>query len=286
MLSLVLRNNKMFLRNKTQVFLSLLTVIIVISLYVIFLQKLQLDSIEAVIPVTSEIKVMVNEWMISGVISITAVTTTLGAFSIYVRDLETKVNGDFLTTAISRASIQFSYAISAFLIGFVLTGMAFILCQLFLVLVGGGWLSWLEVLQVFGLIILSVLLSSVLNLFLVFFISTESAFSVVNTIIGTAIGFLCGVYIPIGVLPGFVQTIIHFFPISHTTLLFRKILMEDSIVSAFPTAEAQAEYSLQYGIQYEVGGIMIEPWISLLYIIVTMLITGTVAVIAFMRKNK
>lgn len=126
--SLVLRNNKIFLRNKTNVFLSLLSVIIVISLYVIFLQKLQLDSIEAVVPLTPEIKAMVNEWMISGVISITAVTTTLGAFDIYISDLEKKINADFLTTAISRPSIQYSYCISSVLIGFIFTMFAFICC--------------------------------------------------------------------------------------------------------------------------------------------------------------
>lgn len=284
--SLVLRNNKLFLRNKTQVFLSLLTVIIVIGLYVIFLQKTQLDAIESVVPLTSEIKVMVNEWMISGLISIIPVTTTLGVFSLYVRDLETKVNADFLTTTLSRPSIQFSYCISSFFIGFILTIVAFICCQIFLVATGGTWLSWLETIRVIGIILISVLLSSVLNLFIILFISTQAAFATVNTIIGTVIGFLCGIYVPMGLLPSSVQTIIHYFPISHTTLLLRQILMNDSIEQVFPTKEAATDYMLYYGVQYEMGGTIIAPWMSLLFIIGTIIIIGIVAAVLFAKKNK
>lgn len=284
--SLVQRNYKIFLRNKTNVFLSFLTVIIVISLYVIFLQKLQLDSIETVVPVTNEIKVMVNEWMVSGVLSITAVTTTLGVFGIYVRDLEMKANADFLTTAVSRPAIQFSYCISSLLIGFVFTLSAFICCQLFLAASGGSFFSWAENMQIIGLIGISVLLSSVLNLFIVLFVKTQSAFATVNTIIGTMIGFLCGVYVPIGVLPGFVQKIIYLFPVSHGTMLFRNIMMGDSIEKVFPSEEAAREYMIMFGVQYEVGGVLIKPWMSILFMIGAILIAGAAAVIIFARKNK
>jgi multidrug/hemolysin transport system permease protein len=284
--SLVQRNNKMFLRNKMLVFLSLLTVMIVIGLYVIFLQKMQLDSIEAVMPLTTDSKVMVNEWMISGLISIIAVTTTLGVFSIYVQDLETKANADFLTTSISRYSIQFSYCISSFLMGFVLTCIAFMCCQLFLLLTGGTWLSWMETLQVIGIIFISVILSSVLNLLIVLFIQTQAAFSTVNTIIGTVIGFLCGVYVPIGTLPEFVQTVIHFFPISHTALLLREVIMTDSIEKVFPTEQAAEEYMLTYGVQYEISGTMVEPWMSIVFIFGTIAVIGVIAGVLFARRNK
>lgn len=284
--SFVQRNNKIFLRNKLNVFFSLLTVMIVISLYTLFLQKLQLDSIEAVIPLTNEIKVMVNEWMVSGVISITAVTTTLGVFGIYIRDLETKVRADFLTTTISRPAILFSYCMSSFMIGFIFTMLAFIFCQLFLVASGGEWLTWAEVAQVIGLIVISVLLSSVLNLFVVSFITTQSAFATINTMIGTFIGFLCGVYVPMGVLPSFVQSIIHFFPISHTTLLFRQIFMSESIDTVFPTHDAANDYMIQFGVQYEVGNLTIEPWMSLLFIGATIIIFGAISAVAFTWKNQ
>ena len=41
---------------------------------------------------------------------------------------------------------------------------------------------------------LVVMMSSMINLFIVLFVNTETAFSTVNTIIGTVLGFLCGSY--------------------------------------------------------------------------------------------
>lgn len=284
--SLVLRNNKIFLRNKGLVFFSLLSVIIVVGLYVVFLQKIQIDSIEKVTTITPEITDMVNRWMISGVISITAVTTTLGFFTIYVKDLETKANVDFLSTQLSRSTIQFSYCISSLFIGFILTLIAFIFCLIYLVVTGGEFLSAIEIIQAVGLIFLSVLLSSVFSAFIVFFINSQSAFSTVNTIIGTLIGFLCGVYVPMGVLPSFVQTIIHFFQISHTTVLFRKVLMADTIDKVFPTTEAKEDYMLTYGVNYEIGGAIIEPWVSVVFIIGSIIVIGGIVTILFIRKNK
>lgn len=137
-----------------------------------------------------------------------------------------------------------------------------------------------------GVIFLSVSLSSVINLFIVLFINSQSAFATVNTIIGTVIGFLCGVYVPIGVLPGFVQTVIHFFPISHTTLLLREIFMSDSIERVFPTTEAATEYRLNFGVKYEVSGHTIQPWMSMGFIIGVTLMIGIIAALLFVRKNK
>lgn len=285
-LSLVQRNNKLFLRDKTQVFFSLISVFVVIGLYIVFLQKTQIDAIQAIVPVTTEIKTMVNEWMVSGLISIIAVTTTLGAFGTYIHDLETKKIVDFNVTTISKAKIQLSYSMSAFTVGFILTTLAFVVCQIFLVLTGGAWLSFTKLIYVLGIITLSVLLSSVLNLFIVLFIKSQSAFATVSTIIGTLIGFLCGVYIPIGALPDFVQKLIHIFPVSHTTVLLRSALMEDSIKAVFPTEAAKAEYMNTFGVQYEFNNMIIYPWMSLLYIVVTIVIVGAISWMLFVLRNK
>lgn len=285
-LSLVQRNNKVYFRDKTQVFFSLLSVIIVLGLYILFLQKTQLDAIEAVVPLTSDIKVMVNEWMISGLISILAVTTTLGAFGTYISDIESKRNVDFLTTAMPRSSIQLSYAISAMMIGFVLTLIAFLGAEIFLVVAGGTLLSFVNFAKVVGVIVLSVLLSSVLNLFIILFIYSQTAYATVSTIVGTLIGFFTGVYVPIGILPDFVQKIIYFFPISHTTVLLRDIFMADSLEKVFPTTEVKADYMLTYGVQYELNGTIIEPWVNILFIVGTIVVMGVISIIIFARKNK
>ncbi|MFA7746513.1 ABC transporter permease, partial [Salinicoccus roseus] len=76
--SLISRNIKIYFRDRTLLLLSLLSVFIVILLYAVFLQQTQLDAIKALVGSTDDSKAMVNEWMVAGLLSITAVTTTLG----------------------------------------------------------------------------------------------------------------------------------------------------------------------------------------------------------------
>ena len=161
--SLISRHNKVYRRDKMLVFFSFLSVLIVIILYAVFLQKLQVDAIEAVVPASTEVTTLVNEWMVAGLLSIITITTTLAAFSIYIRDLETKVLADFLTAPTSRLSLQLSYVANAWIIGFILSVIAFILCEVFIIASGGHFVDAATFIEIVGIIALSVSLSSMLN---------------------------------------------------------------------------------------------------------------------------
>ncbi|MCT2344957.1 ABC transporter permease [Niallia taxi] len=288
LLNLVSRNNKIYRRDRTLLLLSLLSVFIVILLYAVFLQQTQIVTIEELVGTTDESKAMVNEWMVAGLLSITAVTTTLGAFGIMVKDKESKKTYDLLTAPLSRATIQISYVINSFVIGLIFSLIAFVGCELFLVLTGSEILSGVNLMKVLGVIILSVALSSAINLFLVLFINTQNAFSTLSTIVGTAIGFLCGVYVPIGGVPNFVQNIIMYFPISHTAVLLRKVLMTDSVQTVFEhaTPEQILDYKKHYGIVYEMNSKLASTTYSIWMIVITMIVFTIVSIIIFKKQNK
>lgn len=285
---LITRNNKIYRRDRTLLLLSLLSVFIVILLYAVFLQQTQIDAIKQLVGTTKASKAMVNEWMVAGLLSITAVTTTLGAFGIMVKDKESKKNYDFLTTPLSRSTIQLSYVINSLVIGLFFSLVAFAGCELFLVLTGSKILSVMSILKVIFIIILSVSLSSSINLFLVLFINTQNAFSTLSTVVGTAIGFLCGVYVPIGGVPNFVQNMIMYFPVSHTAVLLRGALMTDSIQTVFKnsTSEKILEYKKHYGIVYEINGRLVNTTYSLWMIVITIILFTTVSIMIFKRQNK
>lgn len=287
LLSLVSRNNKVFFRNKLLVFFSLLSVLILIALYAIFLQNLQVNSIAEYVPVTPEIEVLVSEWMVAGLLSIIAMTATLGVFGIYIKDLESKTTADFLVTAASRYKIQLSYVISSFIIGFSMTFIGFICCEIFIVSIGGEFLSPIAMLKVVGILILAVVMSSMINLFIVLFINTETAFSTVSTISGTLLGFLCGIYVPMAVLPTAVQSVIHFFPVSHITVLLRDVFMAQSVEKVFAGNELYAKtYKVDYGVMYEMNGSIISSTMSLLFVLSTIIVLGTLSAVVFRRKYK
>lgn len=286
--SLVLRNNKVFRRDKTQVFFSLLSVLIVIVLYGVFLQKMQINAIEQVTKATPATIAMVNEWLVAGLLSMIPVTTTLAAFAIAIQDLESKAAADFLTAPISRAKIQLSYVLNAFFIGCFFSLFTLIAWEIYIVAIGGQLLAVGAMIKVIGFILLSVLLASAFNMFLVLFVQSLSAFSTLSTIVGTLLGFLCGVYVPFGVLPGFAQNLIMYFPISHTTVLLRDAFMQNSIQTVFvgaPDALVQ-DYKINYGIVYEMNGHLLAPSTSLLVIVMTTIVLGILSILIFKRKNK
>lgn len=286
--SLVKRNNMVFRRDKMQVFYSLLSVIIVIVLYAVFLQKTQVNAIEEVTKATPALVTMVNEWIVAGLLSMIAVSTTLAAYGIAVRDLESKAQADFLTAPISRATIQFSYVLNAFFIGCIFSFIALIGCEIFIATTGGQLLSFGDFMKVVELLFLSVLLASVFNLFLVLLANSQHSFSTLSTIVGTALGFLCGVYVPIGALPSFAQNVIMYFPISHTTLLLRNAFMESSISKVFEGAPASQidEYKKVYGIVYDLHGNILSTSTSIIIIIVSILVLAILSIIIFKKKNK
>lgn len=284
---LVSRHQKMYRRDKSLVFFSLLSVLIVVSLYAIFLQKTQVTAIEQWVPASVQLTSMVNEWMSAGLLSIIGVTSTLTAFGIYVRDMERKVLADFLTTPLSRLSIQMSYVVNAIVIGFILSIMGLISCQLFIVLMGGEWFTFIKLTKLIGIVMLSVLLCSSFNLLLTLMVSTETALSTVSTIVGAAIGFLCGVYVPLAAVPNVVQNIIMLFPISHTAVLFRQVLMEDSLNSVFIGAvEAKQNYTFDFGINYRWGDLTFSSMHSILYILLFTVIFLVFAIWRYRVKHK
>ncbi|HWI49588.1 MAG TPA: ABC transporter permease [Rummeliibacillus sp.] len=286
-MSLVSRHSKVFRRERTTVFFSLLSVIIVILLYALFLQKTQLDSISQMVKVTTDIKSMVNEWMVAGLLSILAITTTLGSFGIYVRDLETKRAADFLTMPISRGTLLVSYVINAFVIGSVFSILAFIGCEIFLVSSGGEWVDFSTFLQIIGVLLLAVTLASTFNLLCTLLVESQTAFSTLSTIIGTVIGFLCGVYVPMGALPDYVQKFMLCFPLSHPTVMLRELFMSDSLDKVFKGApQAKEEYMSIYGVTYEWGNHVMSQNTHLFIIFGAAIVFCLLAILIFRVKNK
>jgi len=76
MLNLAQRNLKIFFRQKSAVFFSLLGVFVIIGLYVVFLGDVWTQNFKDL----PQINTLMNNWIMAGIISVTAITTTMGAF--------------------------------------------------------------------------------------------------------------------------------------------------------------------------------------------------------------
>lgn len=284
MMAFTKRNILLYFRDKTSVFFSLLAVLILIALYVLFLG----DMTSKNLPDFPSKKVLLTSWFIAGILSVTSLTTTLGSFGNLVEDQANKTYMDFYSSPISRVKLVGGYILSALFIGFIMCLFTFIAAEVFLFVTGENLLPFNNTLAVVGVIILAVLASASMVLLLVSFFKTSNAFAAASTVIGTLLGFVAGIYIPIGSLPDYLQTIVKLFPVSHSAALFRQLLMETPMIDAFANAPAEMKEAFQFdmGVFFEINGSKTSTLFSVFYLIGTTILFFLLSLLVMKKKQK
>ncbi|MHB1376561.1 MAG: ABC transporter permease [Candidatus Humimicrobiaceae bacterium] len=285
-ISLVKRNLKMFFRDKTSVFFSLLSVFIIIGLYILFLGNLISGSLKDLLGESA--RFTTDSWIMAGLLSVTSITTTMGAFGTMVEDNSKKIIKDFSSAPLKRSQLVGGYIISSFVIGMVMSIAALIVAEIYIFSGGGKFLELLPILKLIGLMMLSVFTSSAMVFFIVLFFKSINAFATASTIVGTLIGFLTGIYIPIGNLPATMQTVIKIFPISYSGSLFRQIMMDVPMAAGFKNvpAEVISSFKQTMGVVYYFNGKEISPLVSILILVATGILFYALAVIKMSIKKK
>ncbi len=283
MILIARRNIKLFFRDKAQVFFSLLSVIIIIGLYVLFLG----DNIVKSFDGADGARFMVNSWVLSGLLAVVSVTTTLGAFGIMVEDKARKIAKDFNSAPIKRTQLAGGYIIGAFSIGTIMSIATFAIFEMYIIATGGELLPFLDIIKVLLLILLTVLSSSAMMLFMVSLFKSLNAFSTAGTVVGTLIGFLVGMYINIGSLPEAVQLVMKLFPPSHAGALFRQIIMKDptALVFAGAPAEVVDKFNYSMGVILKLGDSDITAMTSVLYLFATAVVFYILSAIVMKKKG-
>ena len=232
--------------------------------------------------------VLMNTWLVAGLLAVSSVTTTLGAFGVMIDDKVKKINKDFNSSPIKRSSVTGGYIGSAFSIGVIMSFVTVVVAEIYIVLNGGDWLSFTACMKVFLLVLLATITNTSMVYFIVSFFKSHSAFSTASTIIGTLIGFLTGIYLPIGALPEAVQTVIKVFPVSHAASLFRQVLMEASMQTSFEGIPDQYldEFKEYMGVTFHFGSYVVTPWVSILVLIGTAVVFYSLSLLNMSRKSR
>ena len=266
MIAFTKRNILLFFRDKSSVFFSLLSVFIIIGLYALFLGDVWTQSLSNI----PNARQVMDCWIMAGLLGVTSVTTTMGAFGIMVEDKTKKIQKDILSSPMKRSAIAGGYILSSYIIGVIMCVVACVPAQLY-ILLGGGSILPLDVwLKVLGLILITTLANTAIILYMVTFFQSNNAFSTASTIIGTLIGFITGIYLPVGNLPETVQWVVRLFPISHGVALFRQVMMEAELNTAFGQMEAaKTEFGEFMGVTLKFGSFTVTPLVSIAILLVT-----------------
>lgn len=284
MISFGIRNLKVYFKDKSTVFFSLLAVFIIIGLYVLFLGDVWTSSLSEL----PGVRFLMDSWIMAGLLAVTSVTTTMGAYGIMVQDKEKKITKDFAASPVGSHRILGGYIFGAVVIGIIMSFITLVLAEIYIAASGGELLGGAALIKTLGLIFLSTFCNSSIILFLISFFKSSNAFATASTIIGTIIGFITGIYLPIGQLPASVQVIVKCFPVSHGAVLFRQVMMEAPMAESFKGAPEQyvSGFNEMMGITFKFGDTTVAPLTSIIILLATTVVFYTLALINISRKQK
>ena len=242
MLALLKRNFTLYFRNRSGVFFSLLGALISFLLYIIFLQKNLTDAWSQLPDKTS----LLNNWLMGGTLAVTGITTSFTALTQMVQDREHQVDQDLFLTDLGSWGLQVSYLISSIVISFVMQLFMFVVMSLYFQEVP----VWSQIAEVALIMLLSSVLSSLVNAILIHRFQSVDSLGKLATIVGTASGFLVGTYVPLGVLPNFAQFLMKCTPATYIASLYRQVLMKEQLADTFAgNSDLLAEFQEKMGIE-------------------------------------
>lgn len=276
------RNLLLYFRDRMSVFFSLLAVLITFILYILVFRNLYSQT------GYGEMYNLIDVWAICGIVITPTVTTPLGSLWIYVDDRKNKLYQDFYIAPVKRWKITGGYMLSSFTIGVIMSTILLAVTQIFLIANGLSLFTLQQYLQAFGVILLSTFSGAGLTLFLVGMFSSSNAFSGFSLVLGTLMGFVCGNYVPMGLLPEAAQTVIKLCPAAHASALLRQIFLGDTMAGMMNGAPQEfVDYMATYlGIKLQYGETIMEPWVHIAVLVVTGIVFYALAIPVCSRKRK
>jgi len=227
--ALTKRNCLLFLRSKMTVFSSLLSSLILIALYFLFIAKSYASGFnqEAGLALTNkQLYFAIYSQMIVGVLVINSVSLSTGMFTLMARDLETRKSDAFMLTRVRSFELVISYLLSALLVSFLINLLMFIVS---VIIIGAStyWISASTFFSVVGVLVIITIISCSIMLLITVLVKSSIAIGVINGIMGTILGFLCGIYMPYSQMGSVAKHIGSLLPFTHFTIWLKKIVLGD-----------------------------------------------------------
>jgi len=284
MLFLVRRNILCYFRDRAAVFFSLMAVLIVLMLYLLFLRNMLVDTItkEVVYASSEKLSCLVDSWVLAGILGIVSVTASAGSLQAMVDDNVSGKRRDFLVTPMEPYQVAGGYVLSTFLVGLI-TGYITLVIALVYLLATGCPMDALSVAVCAGLMIPSALSGSIIVFAVISRFRSTGAFSGFFAVVSVLIGFLTGIYMPMGSMNPVMQTIGCLVPATHMAALFRQNLCSGSMSDVFGSYDPSA-FRTQMGFDLSIGGFQFTPALSMVYVLAVTAVFFGIAV-AMMRRR-
>ena len=233
-LGFIKRNVLLFFKDWQSILFSLLTSIIVLVLYLLFLKGTFVSAIQSameqypglasMVP-QKDIDMFANLFLLSGILGSAMISVPFSCITVLVKDRANKVDYDILATPMKRGQIIFAYFVSAVLTSILLNSIILAIGLVGISLQGDTHLNGIQLVKAFAVVALGSISASAIFMIVVLFFKSVSACEAFFGILSAASGFVIGAYIPISQFSNGVQTVCNLFPASQITIMLRNILL-------------------------------------------------------------
>ena len=233
-LGLTKRNLLLFFKDKQSILFSLLTSMIVLALYLLFLKDTFVSAMDSAInqfPGLSSLidkndkDMFANLILLTGILGSAMITVPYNCLITLVKDRENKVDYDILATPLKRGQIILSYFVSAAFSSVILTGIILAVGLATICMHGDIYLGIIDILKAFGVVALGSVSETSIFMIVVLFLKSVSASGAFFGLLSAVSGFIIGAYIPISQFSEAIQTVCNIFPASQITIVLRNVLI-------------------------------------------------------------
>ena len=221
-----------YLKDKTAVFFSFLSIIILLTLYILFIGEIYINDLPK--EFSKELKsFLVISLTMGGVLVINTMSLSLGIMGTFVEDISKRSIDAFLVTPVKRWKIIISYYLSAIIVTSVLSLVMWGLTIIYAGVSTDYWYSGSVILKTSGLLILYTFISTSLMIYLVTLLKSVNAFGALSGVLGTLIGFTSGIYMSLALLEKEIRYLASINPFTHMAVLLKQVIMEQSLDLAY-----------------------------------------------------
>ena len=247
-LLLTKRNMLLYFRDKGSVFFSLLSMVIIIALMLLFLGDIYIDNITAMLAElpghdTADDKdnaeLFLLAWTIAGIIPINAAMVSLSVLSSIIKDKTTGKSGAINSAPVSRSCVTVSYITAACLASVIICSITLVISEIYFCIKGMATFTLAEHIKLLGMITVNSFTYSAIMFLCAMFINSEGAWSGLGTVVGTLIGFLGGIYLPVDNLSDGLVDFLSCTPVLYGTVMFRKVMTRKITETTFSDAPIQ-----------------------------------------------
>ncbi|WP_022767328.1 ABC transporter permease [Butyrivibrio sp. NC2007] len=229
-LGLTKRNMLVFFTDKGTLFFSMLTPMIILLLYILFLKNSLLSSLKDAatglenLVAAKDMEQFVNGLLLTGIISSALITIPYNALEIIVRDREDRVDLDMLSTPVKRFVIILSYFCAAVISAFMQAMVVLAVGIGILSMSGDMYLTALDIAKLVGAVFLGTVSSTSVFMVVMMFFKSMGTCGAFMGILSAVSGFVIGAYMPLSQFNKGIQNVCNLVPATGITVLIRNYL--------------------------------------------------------------